>query len=162
MDFSILYPGDNVPGDYKNPYFDFGRYTLTGSKASPRPKDITALTALQADALDTIEIIAAENAVALPQRKGDIHFVNNRSFFHARTAIPEDSIDRARHLMRLILLDSELGYTPTEDEEERCGRPFDYSPEQGKWIVDKENINQLLSSSKFDSLYFDATGHSDS
>ncbi|KAF2850421.1 Clavaminate synthase-like protein [Plenodomus tracheiphilus IPT5] len=160
MDFAVLYAGEDVPGAQKIPYFDFARYTLTGSTASPRPHDVMPLTALQADAMDTLELIAAKNAVSLPQRKGDIHFINNRAYLHARTAIPD--LDRARHLMRLILRDSELGYDPTEDEEERCGHPFEFPPEEGKWAVENNNINQLLSSSNFDSLYFDATSHSDS
>ena len=135
------------------PFFGFTRYALTGSQSTPRPKDIAPLTLLQAEAIDTVEILAASNAVALPQRKGDLQFISNRTFLHARKAYQDPSDDRARHLMRLILMDSEFGHPLTTAEKERWGSCFDYTPNQGKWILEKTQSPWFASAKHFDSLY---------
>ncbi|KAF2732073.1 Clavaminate synthase-like protein [Polyplosphaeria fusca] len=155
--FPLLFPGEN-----QTPYFGFTRYSLTGSESSPKPEHIRPLTLLQAEAMDSIEMLAAKNAVALPQRKGDLHFISNRAFFHARKAYQDLSMDNARHLMRLILMDSEFGHALTTAEKVRWGASFEFSPDQAAWILEKEHTHEMASSSEFDSLYLDETTHTSS
>lgn len=146
--FPLLFPGEN-----NMPFFGFTRYALTGSQSTPRPKDIPPLTLLQAEAIDTVEILAARNAIALPHRKGDIQFISNRAFLHARTAYQDPSDDRARHLMRLILMDSEFGHPLATAEQERWGSCFDYKRDQGQWILEKNHTPWFASAKQFDSLF---------
>jgi hypothetical protein len=144
------------------PYFGFTRYSLTGSETSPRPAEVPQLTALQADAMDAIELAAIKNSVPLPQRKGDIHFISNRAFFHSRTAYSDVSSDRPRHLMRLILTDSEFSHPLEPGEKDRWGPAFDYPPRKAKWILEEDHSRDFVSSTKFDSMYLDESTHSSS
>jgi hypothetical protein len=108
--------------------------------------------------LDTIEYIASENSLALPQRKGDIYFLSNRAHLHARTAYADDSSDTDRHLIRIILKDSEYGHTLPERLKDRWGHFFEFPREQGKWILEKDHAESFASTSQFNRLYNDESG----
>ena len=146
-------------GEGGRPYFCCTRYALTGLTGSPRPDTniIPLLTDLQADALDTVHFIAAENSLGLPQRKGDIHLINNRAHFHAREAYGSHPADHKRHLMRLIIRDSEFGRTPLEKVNERWGNLFNYQHRQGKWALEKGQPSTFTSTSQYEGLYRDST-----
>lgn len=146
-------------GEGGRPFFRFTRYALTGFAGSPRPGTniIPPLTDLQADALDTIQFVAAENSLGLPQRKGDIHLINNRAHFHAREAYGSHPADNQRHLMRLILTDSEFGCTPPEKLNDRWSNLFDFQHHQGKWQLQKDQPSTFTSTSQYEGLYRDLT-----
>jgi hypothetical protein len=154
-DWPLLYPNESG-----NPFFGFTRYALTGCRSSPRSKILPPLTDLQADALDTIQFIAAENSLALPQRKGDICFLSNRAHLHARSSYADDSSDTDRHLIRLMLMDSEYGHALPESLKDRWGHFFDYPREQGKWTLENDHADSFASSSQYERLYTDETTHS--
>ena len=151
-DYPLLFSGEGG-----RPFFGYTRYALTGSTGSPRPGTdvVPPLTDLQADALDTIHFVAAEKSLGLPQRKGDIHLISNRAHFHAREAYGNYPADSSRHLMRLILMDSEFGYTLPEKQMDRWGNLFDYQHHQGKWALEKDQPISFTSTSLYEGLYWD-------
>lgn len=145
------------------PFFGFSRYALTGCPASPRPDMpdiIPPLSMLQADALDTVEFIASNNCVALPQRKGDMQFFSNRMYLHARTAYDDGDTpgQSKRHLMRIGMIDSEFGHPLHPALEDRWGRFWKYPLDEGKWLVDYELPESFVSSHLFESQWTDETG----
>ncbi|RDW67505.1 hypothetical protein BP6252_08901 [Coleophoma cylindrospora] len=147
-----------------SPFFAFTRYALTGCRQQPRPDHgLAPLTDLQADALDTIEFIAAESSLALPQRRGSIFLISNRRYLHAHTAYANDLSDTKRHLIKINLNDSEYGHELPEKLNDRWGHFFKYPHELGKWMVEKNQPESFVSAHQFDQLYFDETGtHSSS
>ena len=149
-----------LSGEGGSPFFGYTRYALTGTTGSPRPSTniIPSLTDLQADALDTIHFVAAENSLGLPQRKGDIHLINNRAHFHAREAYGSHLADSNRHLMRLILMDSEFGCTLPEKLNDRWGTLFNYERHRGKWALEKDQPTTFTSTSQYEGLYWDESG----
>ena len=112
--------------------------------------------------MDTIETVAAANALALPQRKGDLHFISNRAHLHSRTAYADDTRNRGRHLMRLALMDSVFGVALEKPEQEQWGHLFDYPPNEAKWTLDYDHPDWFASSGQFDKLYRDETSHTSS
>lgn len=153
-DYPLLFFGEDG-----RPFFCYTRYALTGFTGSTRPgtEIIPPLTDLQADALDTIHFVAAKNSLGLPQRKGDIHLINNRAHFHAREAYGSHPADSKRHLMRLILMDSEFGCTFPEKLNDRWGNLFNYQYHQGKWALEKNQPTTFTSTSQYEGLYRDST-----
>lgn len=152
-DWPLLFPGED-----RNPFFSYSRYALTGFPGDPKPEFLPRLTEIQADAMDTIEFLASESCVALPQRKGDIHLVNNFSHLHARRRWAEDSGNCERHLMRLSLMDSEYGHALPEALKDRWGAYFDYSQRQGKWMTEDYIEPNFASFRRFDSFFTDESG----
>lgn len=148
-----------ISGEGGRPFFCYTRYALTGFTGSPRPGTnvIPPLTDLQADALDTIHFVADENSLGLPQRKGDIHLINNRAHFHAREAYGGHPTDSKRHLMKLILTDSEFGGTLPEKLNDRWGNMFNYQHHLGKWALEKDQPTTFTSTSQYEGLYRDLT-----
>lgn len=146
------------PGEDKNPFFSYSRYALTGSPGNPKPEFLSGLTELQADAMDTIEFLASESSVALPQRKGDIHLINNFAHLHARRRWAEDSDHCERHLMRLSLMDSEYGHALPWAVKDRWGGFFEYPQGQGKWMTAEHIEPTFASIRRFDSLFTDESG----
>ncbi|KAL9028355.1 MAG: hypothetical protein Q9180_007179, partial [Flavoplaca navasiana] len=152
------------PGEDGRPFFGFSRYALTGCTASPRPERLDTLdvlpplTDLQADALDTVEFIARKYCIALPQRKGDLHFLSNRAHLHARTGYADDFSHNERHLMRVCLTDSEFGHVVPTALKDRAVHFFDYPKEQGKWMLQPEIADSFASSRLFESLFTDESG----
>jgi len=91
------------------PFPNFVRFALTGLPTYKRSSHIPDLTLEQQDALDSIEFFASKNAVDISYQKGDMVFLNNWNFLHARAQIHESQgYSRPRkHLLRLTLSDSE-------------------------------------------------------
>lgn len=86
----------------------FSRRILTGSKVSPRSKNIPAMTDAQADALDAVHFTAEKHSLTLENKRGDILFWNNMSIVHAREGFTDGSSrDQKRHLLRLWLRNEE-------------------------------------------------------
>ncbi|KAL2066451.1 hypothetical protein VTL71DRAFT_2522 [Oculimacula yallundae] len=138
--------------DRRIPFMNFTRFGLTGLPTYPRSPNSPKLTLEQADALDTIQYLAAKVAVDVKQEKGDILLINNRAVLHARDKIQDHLGDSARHLIRLCLRDSEYGRPIPENLKRRWGIIFDENQhEHGKWMLNKENDLAFVSNVKFDS-----------
>ena len=140
--------------DHGLPFLSFTRFALTGLPTYPRNPNSPKLTPEQSDALDTLEFMAAKNAVEVPQEKGDIFLINNRNVLHARDRIRDVAGDSRRHLMRLCLRDTEYGRPIPSDLMRRWGDIFDKNQHKdGKWMLGKENSALFVSNNKFDSAF---------
>ncbi|RMJ20003.1 hypothetical protein CDV36_000364 [Fusarium kuroshium] len=90
---------------------NYQKRPLRGTKQEPRDPRLTPLSREQEAALNIMDRVAAEFAISLDQRPGDMHFFNNLALLHARSAFrdgPEEAIQR--HLTRIIFRNSELGW----------------------------------------------------
>lgn len=93
----------------------FSRRILTGSKVSPRSKNIPAMTDAQADALDAVHFTAEKHSLTLEGQRGDVLFWNNMSIMHAREGFTDGSSrDQKRHLLRLWLRSEEHAWETPE------------------------------------------------
>lgn len=91
---------------------NFGRVPLLGSAAHPRKAHLPAINAQQLEALDAIEAIARATEFHFSTVAGDLHFINNLSILHRRDGFVDgESTDQKRHLVRMRLRSSALGYT---------------------------------------------------
>jgi hypothetical protein len=103
-------PGE--PGWYLQPVFTFFagkfacRYVRAHLRNAQRFADAPRLTALQSEALDALDEIAArpDVHVAMHFQPGDIQILCNHTCLHARTAFEDHADeDRRRHLLRMWL-----------------------------------------------------------
>ncbi|KAM0329923.1 hypothetical protein ACHAQA_004089 [Verticillium albo-atrum] len=91
---------------------NFGRAPLLGSAAHPRPAHLPTLSARQIEALDTVEAIAKATQHEIQTQAGDIHFINNLVVLHRREGyVNGEGLHEKRHLVRMILRDSKLGWS---------------------------------------------------
>ncbi|ROW11138.1 hypothetical protein VMCG_01171 [Cytospora schulzeri] len=91
---------------------NFGRVPLMGSLAHPRKAHLPTLNTQQIEALDAIEAIARATEFQFSTQEGDLHFINNLSILHRRDGFADGvSSDQKRHLVRMRLRSSTLGYT---------------------------------------------------
>ncbi|KAG7101933.1 Taurine hydroxylase-like protein SAT17 like [Verticillium longisporum] len=90
---------------------NFGRAPLLGSAAHPRPEHLPALSARQVEALDAVEAIAQATQLEIQTQAGDMHFINNLVVLHRREGfVNGEGSHEKRHLVRMILRDSQLGW----------------------------------------------------
>ncbi len=76
--------------------------TYIGS--AERFPEVPRKSALQREALETVQRMSDELHFAMGFRQGDMQFINNHVTFHSRTAYEEfDEPERKRHLLRLWL-----------------------------------------------------------
>ncbi|KAK0631853.1 hypothetical protein B0T14DRAFT_13483 [Immersiella caudata] len=91
---------------------NFGRAALLGNDAHPRPSHLPTLNYRQIEALDAIETIARATELEIQTQAGDMHFINNLAILHRREGfVNGDSPSEKRHLVRMRLRSSELGWT---------------------------------------------------
>jgi hypothetical protein len=87
------------------------RYPLTGFGSYVRNPDLPPVTKAQVEALNAIHFIAEQNSFALPNRKGDILYVNNMGCLHGREPLKTaegdagESVLSKRHKLRFWLRD---------------------------------------------------------
>jgi hypothetical protein len=68
------------------------------------PGVVPALTALQVEALDAADALAAELRLDMVLQRGDVQFLHNHALWHARSAFADlPGARSARHLLRLWL-----------------------------------------------------------
>ncbi|RYP23054.1 hypothetical protein DL765_001309 [Monosporascus sp. GIB2] len=95
---------------------NFGRTPLLGNAVHPRPEDLPKLSERQHEALDTVEAIARAVQLEIKTRAGDMHFINNFTVLHRREGFVDGAGPREkRHLVRMILRSSELGWSIPEE-----------------------------------------------
>lgn len=87
------------------------RYPLTGFGSYVRNPELPPVTEAQIEALNAIHFIAEQNSFALPNRKGDILYVNNMGCLHGREPLKTaeggvgESVLSKRHRLRFWLRD---------------------------------------------------------
>ncbi|RYO88185.1 hypothetical protein DL766_002820 [Monosporascus sp. MC13-8B] len=95
---------------------NFGRTPLLGNAVHPRPGYLPKLSERQREALDTVEAIAQAAQLEIKTRAGDMHFINNFTVLHRREGFVDGAGPREkRHLVRMILRSSELGWSIPEE-----------------------------------------------
>ncbi|RYP87326.1 hypothetical protein DL769_000530 [Monosporascus sp. CRB-8-3] len=95
---------------------NFGRTPLLGNAVHPRPAYLPKLSERQREALDTVEAIAQAVQLEIRTRAGDMHFINNFTVLHRREGFIDGAGPREkRHLVRMILRSSELGWSIPEE-----------------------------------------------
>ncbi|RYP55006.1 hypothetical protein DL768_000322 [Monosporascus sp. mg162] len=95
---------------------NFGRTPLLGNAVHPRPEYLPKLSERQHEALDTVEAIAQAVQLEIRTRAGDMHFINNFTVLHRREGFADGAGTREkRHLVRMILRSSELGWSIPEE-----------------------------------------------
>ena len=142
----------------RGPYFWFSRLNFTGTVRKPRPSSIPSLRHDQADALDALQFVAAENAIRVLPQKGDMYFLKNFNVIHARSGVKQSRDGPRRHLIRLWLRDPELGREIPEPLRQRWSETFDQAAKKrGRWAVDQKHEVRLLSERLYDKTYGDET-----
>lgn len=71
---------------------------------------IPSLTTLHLQALETLSELATKHRLMLDTKPGDMLFINNWALIHARDSYKDPKDGPGRHLVRLWLRDSELGW----------------------------------------------------
>ncbi|KAK0657483.1 hypothetical protein B0T16DRAFT_317383 [Cercophora newfieldiana] len=91
---------------------NFGRAALLGNEAHPRPSHLPVPSVRQIEALDAIETIARATQLEIQTQAGDMHFINNLTILHRREGfVNGSSVSEKRHLVRMRLRSSELGWS---------------------------------------------------
>jgi hypothetical protein len=91
---------------------NFGRTALLGSAVHPRPEHLPKLSDRQREALDVVEAIAQAVQLEIRTQAGDMHFINNFAVLHRREGYVNGSAPgERRHLVRMLLRDSSLGWS---------------------------------------------------
>jgi hypothetical protein len=84
----------------------FNRYNRTFIDSAQRFNEVPRLSALQIEALDSVDRLCNDPALRLDMtlERGDMQFVNNYVVLHSRTAYEDHAEEaRKRHLLRLWL-----------------------------------------------------------
>ncbi|KAL2270894.1 hypothetical protein VTJ83DRAFT_265 [Remersonia thermophila] len=90
---------------------NFGRASLLGNKAHPRPKHLPSLTPRQIEALDAIEAVAKATQLEIQTQAGDMHFINNLAVLHRREGFANGQAPHEkRHLVRMRLRSATHGW----------------------------------------------------
>ncbi|KIE03225.1 TfdA family Taurine catabolism dioxygenase TauD, partial [Metarhizium majus ARSEF 297] len=105
---------------------NFGRAALLGSASHVRPDRLPKLNSIQIEALDAIERIAQATQLEITTQAGDIHFINNLAVLHRREGFTNgSSTTEKRHLVRMRLRDSEMGWSIPNDLKDEWVETFD-------------------------------------
>ncbi|EFY90887.1 TfdA family oxidoreductase, putative [Metarhizium acridum CQMa 102] len=105
---------------------NFGRAALLGSASHVRPDRLPKLNSIQIEALDAIEKIARATQLEITTQAGDIHFINNLAVLHRREGfVNGSSTTEKRHLVRMRLRDSEMGWSIPNDLKDEWVETFD-------------------------------------
>ncbi|KAF5125524.1 Taurine hydroxylase-like protein SAT17 [Metarhizium anisopliae] len=105
---------------------NFGRAALLGSASHVRPDRLPKLNSIQIEALDAIERIAQATQLEITTQAGDIHFINNLAVLHRREGFTNGSSTiEKRHLVRMRLRDSEMGWSIPNELKDEWVETFD-------------------------------------
>ena len=116
---------------------NFGRASLVGSAIHPRPKRLPAITPRQLEALDAIEAVARATELEIATQPGDMHFINNLAVLHRREGFT-DGVDTSarRHLVRMRLRSSQLGWPIPQDLRREWFEAFDKEEGRRVWHLE--------------------------
>lgn len=112
-----------------------GAHPAMKAGRSSRAKQVPELTPTQLEALHAVSAIAERNSVELDTKSGDLVFINNWAVLHSRSAYEDADGDTVtgnatrRHLLRLWLRNSELGWKIPESMRAPWETAFGYTDE---------------------------------
>jgi hypothetical protein len=107
-------------------------------------KQVPELTPTQIEALRAVSAVAKKNSLELDTEPGDLVFINNWAVLHSRSAYEDADGDATRrHLLRLWLRNSELGWKIPESMRAPWETAFGYTDE-GYISGDHEQIATRL------------------
>lgn len=105
---------------------NFGRTPLMGNAVHPRPERLPKLNDRQREALDMVEAIAQAVQLEIKTQAGDMHFINNLAILHRREGFVDgESPQHKRHLVRMRLRSSRLGWDIPDDLKQEWHNAFD-------------------------------------
>ncbi|KAI1390161.1 Clavaminate synthase-like protein [Hypoxylon trugodes] len=105
---------------------NFGRTPLLGNAIHPRPEHLPKLNDRQREALDVVEVIAQAVQLEIKTQAGDMHFINNLAVLHRREGFVDgESAQQKRHLVRMRLRSSHLGWDIPDDLKREWHDAFD-------------------------------------
>lgn len=117
--------------------FDPGRLGLhPATRKSLQPGDaaIPGLTSTQEEALNVLNAVASKHRVCLSSEPGDLIFINNWSLLHARDSYTDYfNVKCSRHLVRLWLRNSKLGWTIPANMKVPWDAAFGHYDEANGW-----------------------------
>lgn len=91
---------------------DPGRLGLHPTTAKARiESEIPALSSLQLESLDILTSLASKHKSHLDLKAGDMVFINNLGFLHARDSYVDPEAGPGRHLVRLWLRNPKLAWS---------------------------------------------------
>ncbi|OTB02120.1 hypothetical protein M426DRAFT_62823 [Hypoxylon sp. CI-4A] len=115
---------------------NFGRTPLLGNAVHPRPENLPKLNERQREALDVVEAIAQAVQFEIKTQAGDMHFINNLAVLHRREGFVDgQSIEQKRHLVRMRLRSSALGWDIPDDLKQEWRDAFD-APTSQTWHLE--------------------------
>ncbi|KAI1779501.1 Clavaminate synthase-like protein [Hypoxylon cercidicola] len=105
---------------------NFGRTPLLGNAVHPRPDHLPKLNERQREALDVVEAIAQAVQLEIKTQPGDMHFINNLAILHRREGFVDgESSQQKRHLVRMRLRSTRLGWEIPDDLKQEWDNAFD-------------------------------------
>ncbi|KAI1374137.1 Clavaminate synthase-like protein [Hypoxylon crocopeplum] len=105
---------------------NFGRTPLLGNAVHPRPEHFPKLNDRQREALDVVEAIAQAVQLEIKTQAGDMHFINNLAILHRREGFVDgESAQQKRHLVRMRLRSTQLGWDIPDDLKQEWHNAFD-------------------------------------
>ncbi|KAI2470017.1 Clavaminate synthase-like protein [Annulohypoxylon bovei var. microspora] len=105
---------------------NFGRTPLLGNAVHPRPDHLPKLNDRQREALDVVEAIAQAVQLEIKTQAGDMHFINNLAILHRREGFVDgQSAQQKRHLVRMRLRSSQLGWDIPDDLKQEWHNAFE-------------------------------------
>jgi len=103
----VMYMGSGEPE------MIFSRGSLMDSPRSKRPPGTTALSDIQAEALDAVHFAATDAVFKLNYETGDMICFNNRKILHGRESFDDgEDTSEGRHILRLWLQDCKMAGPP--------------------------------------------------
>ena len=131
--------------DRDRPFFYASRFNLCGSTQQRRPECLPRVTLAQADAIDALEFTAAQHAMKVPYKKGDMLFFNNFAVLHSRENFQCADNFTHRHLLRLWLRDGRFPFQIPEALKWKWRDVYDRPPDRKpRWNLDKERDCMFL------------------
>ena len=116
---------------------NFARTPLMGNAVHPRDKDLPTLSQAQVEALDVVEKIARKLELKIKTQVGDMHFINNFTVLHRRDGFSDGAAEQdKRHLVRMRLRSSELGWSVPEELQEDWDDAFCGDPATEQWHLE--------------------------
>ena len=116
---------------------NFGRTPLMGNDVHPRDKSLPMISKVQEEALDEIEKIARELQLEIKTQSGDMHFINNFTVLHRREGfVNGPEAQQKRHLVRMRLRNSDLGWPVPEELQEDWDDAFSGESATERWNLE--------------------------
>ncbi|XXG93969.1 hypothetical protein Hte_000219 [Hypoxylon texense] len=116
---------------------NFGRTPLLGNAVHPRPDHLPKLNDRQREALDVVEAVAQAVQLEIKTQPGDMHFINNLAILHRREGFVDgESSQQKRHLVRMRLRSTRLGWEIPDDLKHEWHTAFDKDASRQTWHLE--------------------------